>query len=268
MTNEEYVEEIKTGRKDLIIELWDQIRPFVFKKAAERARNLRREFEIDDMMQEAFLIMPAAIDYFNKEKGSSFVSIFSSYFLPKAFAVALYGKRIRFDSCDPIHSARSLDEPFSSDPEDGDGLSLLDVLQDPEAETPFRKIEDDDNLRSIRRFLRAGIDQLPPQHRDLLYAVYHDGLSISAAYRQQICGDRSLARYGQIHREALKQLRTWVKGKGKIEAEHLGLYDIIGSTAYFGTYQNFRYTGCSSVERAALKREDFVSRCSRQITPG
>ena len=261
MTNEEIVEQIKSSgdlslSNPLMLTLWDGVKRLVIAKAYNRASFLDSLTDIDDLISEAFMYLPKAVEYFDPSAGTSFASVFARYFVPSAFHAALYGGRYASQRRDPTKHCIYLDAPLSG--YEDEGLTLADTLSDSSAEDDFLLIESDSFAADVSRFLQRGIDKLPENHRIIIQAVYHDRLSISEAYRRKLCGELSCQRYTQLHKEALRILKRWITGPARSEARKIGLLnsDPVPSSQYYaGGLHEFKRSFTSTVEKIAIRHE-------------
>lgn len=255
MTAEEIVLSIKQTKQpspELFLQLWDSVLSFVHQKAVARAGPLQRLDDVDDLIQEAWLILGNAVDYYDPSKEKNFLSVLNSYFLPTAFSIALYGKRGTYATKDPSYHAYSLDATLA----DTD-LCQLDILEDPQAEDMFIAIDDESFWSDFRKFLRDALTHLPEKQSLLLKSMYlceNGARSITECWQQKILGDMSRDGYYSIHKNALKSLRKYICGKGKSEADRMGIFDTVRSSDYYaGGLARFKNTHISPVEKIAMK---------------
>ena len=271
MTNEELVTRIQqandeTETENLYLELWQGVYGIVFLKAAAKVRSNDRQYDIDDMLQESFLALPAAAQQYDPALGVPFASYFARFFLPPAFDAALYGSRSTPARMDPLNNAQSLDAPLQL--QHDTGSTLLETIIDPEAETPYLVIDDDLFWIDVARFIDKGIDRLPEGQRQILRFMYTNDASCTEAYRQRVAGNKSRSRYGQLYRDGLRNLNRWIRNTARNEAESIGIFDVVTSKYYAGSLGNFRNHGfTSNVETIALDNAAVYERTEglRQI---
>ncbi len=271
MTNEELAAQIQqnndeTKTESLYLELWQGVYGITFLKAAAKARSTDRQSDIDDMLQESFLALPAAVQQYDSTLGVPFVSYFARFFLPSAFAAALYGSASTPARMDPLNNAQSLDVPLQL--QHDTGSTLLETIIDPEAETPYLVIDDDLFWTDVARFIDKGIDRLPEGQRQILKFMHTNDASCTEAYRQRAAGNKSRSRYGQLYRDGLRNLSRWIRNTARNEAESIGIFDIVTSKYYAGSLGNFRNHGfTSNVETIALDNAAVYERTEglRQI---
>lgn len=83
MTNEELVEKIQQGERDLLPQLWEQVERYVYKRAKRWAAAVEN-VEIEDLVQSGYLALDAAVNSFDPEKETSFITFFT-YSLKRQF---------------------------------------------------------------------------------------------------------------------------------------------------------------------------------------
>lgn len=258
---------IKTGHADLYLDLWRSVESSVKMKAIEFASKTGQQDSIDDMLQEAYLVLPDAVEYYDGEQDhKSFSGVLCDWFLPKAFNQACYGGSTKTAFKEPLNSYISLDVPYSTD--DDFDLTLLDLLVDERAEEYYRSIEDISFWESVGRLLRKGIHALPNRdQRDLLLWMLENDESVSDAHRQNIIGEKCRSWYGQVYKDGCRNLRRWIRNKGRDDARKTGIDDFIGTSVFYAGsvdyYRSHNYTSCT--EAAALKMADDKER-SRSLT--
>ena len=257
MTNEELAARIQftndgADTDALLLELWQGVQGITFLKAAARASAVSRLHDIDDMLQEAYLILPEAVQYFDPTAGASFHTIYCTYFLPRAFDIALYGSRRRQSICDPLNVAQSLEAPLQVQT-DEHSSTLLDTLIDENAETPYTAVDDISFWSNVSRFIDKGIDRLPDGQRQILRFIYENDSTTSEAHRCQVAGPRSRSRYGQLYRDGIRNLRHWIQHTAKDDAERIGI-DTVTTRHYRSGLQSFKNHGFTScTEMIALE---------------
>lgn len=252
MNNEELAKLISGGRVDLVEELWNNIKRFVKLKAIDYGRP---EF-IDDMTQEAFITMIEAIEKYNSDSGSGFLHYYASYFMPKAFKVAIYGSRSKGAEERPTVNHASLDALV----EDGGDTSLLEMLEDPEGEESYRNIEEADYWRSIGEVLQRGIDSIKNDGiRNIIEFQYHHHTTLKECSR--IVG----ISYGVCtskYRRGLHMLRRYIDTLPREVKGKTGLSDCLGSYTYYAggvqAWKNRAFT--SATEWTALENIEQQNR--------
>lgn len=182
--------EYQRGSKDILPDLWRQVRGFAVKRAIQKMRNYRlsnedRAVDVDDLIQEAYFAMVRAAETYDPEKDSSFLNWWNFY-MKTAFNSAL-NVRTEKGRKSICHRCRSLDTPLA----ESDGDTLASVIQSDagELEDADRRIWRDE----LRRTLTSMLRQLPDQWREILYKRYFEGKTLqeiaaeNGASHQCIC---------------------------------------------------------------------------------
>ena len=166
MTNEEIVLEIQRGRSDLVSELWERVSRLAFRMMlAYRQYAERRGVEWEDLQQEAFLAVVAAVDNFDPERGK-----FSTFlkFAVQRQAAAACGYRSKHGQHEPLNYAASLDAALAAD--DEGSATLADLIPDPAAERVLTGVLDKTALSPLAEAVQA----LPDAQRAAIIARYYD----------------------------------------------------------------------------------------------
>lgn len=185
MTNEELAGLARNGDESALLELWKQVRRLAWKfiprwTATARLAGLKPA----DMEQIAFLGLLKAVQRFDSAAGFRFSTVFVRI-MQNEFTAAT--GRTERQQADPLRYAVSLDVPASPDaPED---LTLGDLIEDPQAEEPFRHVE---AFGDLEPFLVA----LPENQQAALYRRFWleadaDPKAVNAALRNLRHPDRS-----------------------------------------------------------------------------
>lgn len=253
-STEEIVAKIKEGHTECYRELWLNLEKLIRRKARYFAEQTETEGFIDDMMQEAFLVLPSAVEYYDEKNEKSFAGVLSGWFLPKAFKTACYGGVSEAAFKKPLNNAISIYTPILKT--DVDEITILDTLIDADSQTGFEGMEDQDFWLSIGQYLRKGIGLLhKPDQRTLLLWLLESNDTISEAHRQQVIGNKSRSWYREVFRKGCLNLGMWMKGKGRAEAIKTGLDDYIGTSGFYaGGLSAFReHNFTSNVEMIVLR---------------
>lgn len=255
MTNEELAVKVKHGQREYLINLWEGVQRFT----ELQAKKYQRPDLVEDMMQEAFLVLQEAADGFDPAAGKSFIGWYIEYYAPKAFRIALYGSRSRVAEKDPINAAVSLDQPLYTNGWDDREISLVDQLLDPEAESYYRHIEDLDYWRDIGELIQAGIDRIAnPGTRQALQFHYEYDATLRAG------SDQAGVKYSTWtcwYKSGLQQLRKYLLGLDRKTKRRAGLDDYLESCGYATgrcAYERNGFT--SSTEKLALKHIEMLER--------
>ena len=203
MTNEELARQIQQGERDLILQLWEQVRRYAHDRAYKwfRATNGRGGQTVQDLEQEAFLALLEALEGWSEEAGP-FLPWYSLR-LKSAFTVAT-GQRTQRDRLDPLQDCLSLDAPLTD--REGNPFTLEDTIPDQRAEDDLNTVEERDQKAAIRRVL----DILRvEQRRVILLRYYHDMTREQTAQRLHLTRTRAAA----IEAKALRLLRHPVNSR-------------------------------------------------------
>lgn len=246
MDNENFAQLIKDGHTEYSEQLWENIKQFVKLKAVSYGRPEC----VEDMLQEAFIYMLKAVDSYNPDAGSTFLSYFAHFHMPSAFKAAIYGGRSDKVVKDPLNVAISLDVPVS---DDEGSPTLLEQLIDINSETYYRRIEDADYWRNVRETLRKGIERIDrPEVREVMQ--YHLDYDATIKAGSEAMGV-PYSRYIGLYRYGLRYLRRFLISRSESEKLKTGLADYLGSCRYYATglqaYRNNIFT--SAVEKIALE---------------
>lgn len=158
----------KTGDEGAILELWQRFSRIVSVRAAAYAREYPGGFDAEDLRQEAFFGLLAAVRTFRPELGFKFSTHFRQY-LRLSFQIAAR-RRTEKQRRDPLNAAISLDVPLPGT--DGGEIDLADVLPDP-GELPEDSSERDCAFDGLRRAL----DSLPEKERRTVWLRFGHGLT-------------------------------------------------------------------------------------------
>lgn len=245
MSNEELAARIQAGERELIPELWEQVRRFVWQQAQRRyvLTDGYGGVEVEDLAQSGFLAVLEAVEDFKPEGDYKFLT-YLGYRLKNAFAEAGgYRKRKR----DPLNNCTSLDTPLD-DSQDSD--TLLDLQADPAnyMEDAERRIW----LEQLLAALERPLADLTDEQRETLHRRYWlnqtlEGSAAASGVDKEIVIKRE--------RTALKQIRKRKHqyGLDQFVEERTPYYTHVGVSAFNATHT-------SAVELAVLKREQLANR--------
>lgn len=171
MSNEELAQAIKTGERDKLLTLWEQVRRFAYQQARRWAAAGRGGITVEDLVQEGFLAMLDALERWRPEAGT-FLSMYSMR-LKAAFTLAI-GQRTQRDRLDPLQYCLSLETPLTDD--DTDLFTLADVLPDPRAAAAVTAIEERELATRRRKAVQEALDTLPADQRQAVILRYWQGV--------------------------------------------------------------------------------------------
>lgn len=255
MTNEELVARIQGGETELMLQLWDQVKPFIYWMARQRIilTSGLGGVEIADLVQAGYLALVDAVERFNPD-GGSFISLLSLT-LRTAFSDAS-GTRTRRQALDPINHAVSLDEPVN---DDGD-VYLVDTIQDDRND-----YEDADQwiwLDQLHVALDAAMKALPADQDATIRRRYYDGETL-----REIAADDgvSIERVRQRERQGLKTMKAQKHRTGLAQfiEEHRRELDSLTPWYMNVGVNTFNRTHSSAVEKLVLLRDDEAQRAYR-----
>ena len=188
---------IQAGERERLMELWDQVRRLVWQQARRWAAGGRGGVEAEDLQQAGFIAVLRAADSFDSSKGAKFTTALD-YYMRQEFTAAV-GQRTQRDRLDPLRSAVSLDAPLTDD--EGDPLSLADLLPDPNAEADIEEVDEVDRAERLRAVLEDMISELEPDQRAAIRRRYYATESQTPPTGPEAARDRA------AHNAALRQLR-------------------------------------------------------------
>lgn len=247
MTNEELALAIQAGQKDLMAELWIQVRKFICMLAGRYFETVKyRGIEVDDLIQAGALALFDAVDKYDPEKGS-----FLSYLAPHLhrWFRETAGLRTERIARDPIMSLISLDDPLES------GGTLADLQADPHSD-----IEDAEArlyTEQLRACLDAAMKELRPEDAEAIRLRYYDGLTLKQA------GERK-----GVTQDAIRQREQRGLRKLRDRARRTGLQNYVEIRTPYFRRTPFSYTHTSSVEWLAIYREELRERYGGAEAPG
>lgn len=192
-TNEELAMAIKTGERDKLLPLWDQVRRFAYQQARRWAAAGRGGITVEDLQQESFLALLDALERWRPDAGP-FLSMYALR-LKAAFTLAT-GQRTKRDRLDPLQDSTSLDAPLTDS--EGDPLFLADVLPDQRAEAAVEAVVERDAAAQRNEAIRQALDALPADQRRAVVLRYWWGERVDA----------------KAHNKALRALRRPAVSRG------------------------------------------------------
>ena len=181
---------VKSGRADTMT-LWEAVQRFTHERAYrwERALGSRCGVTVDDLTQTGFLALLDTLETWKPEAGA-FLTWYGLR-LKSAFSEAT-GQRT--SKCDPLQTCVSLDTPI----EEGDALTLADVLPDPAAEQAIEDIAERARRQRLYGALHQALQTLPETQRRAVVGRYLYGMKTDT--RACGAGLKSL-RHPRISRE-------------------------------------------------------------------
>lgn len=202
MTNEELATQIKSGKTELLPELWNQVERLVSWKAnkvmeAVEARQGYRSFDFDDLYNSGYIAMVNAISTYNPENGS--FSNWLMFYIRREFQ-NVTGYRNGKSKSDAMNEAISVDTPVPGT--EGD-LTIGDMLESD------IDIEEDvvNNIerQELHNNLETALKSLPDIQEKAIRLRYYAGKTLEQTGAE--LGFTS-SRAGQIIRKALRTLHS------------------------------------------------------------
>ncbi len=200
MSIEIIVSKIKGGDKKLIGELWTKVEKFAYKQAniffntyTDRCQSVG--LELDDLYQESFFAVHKAIEKYNPDKGTAFLTCFGYYLKAQFFDSAkMHSTGWRNNS---VYYAESLDAPaYKSSTE-----TKLDLLSDDEnTETTIVDRLYTENLSSI---MNLEISKIRVTWQGVIKEIYYNDVKAIDLAKQKGVSRGVICKQ---HRAALKAL--------------------------------------------------------------
>ena len=176
-TNEELVGMIKSGERERLTQLWDQVQAFVRSEAARWVRawkQNRPDLEFDDLYQCGYIALCGAVETYKTDQGMSFIG-WLAFYLKTAFAQEI-GCRTSRQQRERQTLVLSLDAPVSADTEE---ITLGDAVADPEDQ--YADVEMDLYHEQLKAIMGEAVSRLPPNEREAIRLRYYDELTIADA---------------------------------------------------------------------------------------
>ena len=203
MINEELARRIQQGERDLILQLWAQVRRYAHDRTYKwyRATGGRGGVTLDDLEQESIVALLEALEGWD-EKAGKFLTWYDLRL--KAAFTAATAQRTQRDRKDPLQDCLSLDAPLTD--REGDPFTLEDTIPDQRAEEDLETVEEREKQAAIRRVL----DSLQTEQRQVILLRYFYGLTREqTAQRLHLTRTRAAA----IEAKALRLLRHPVNSR-------------------------------------------------------
>lgn len=246
MSNEELVLKIQAGETDLIPVLWKQVERLIKLLAykfytANTERCASVGVGLDDLFQQGYFALLSAINAYDVSKEFSF-NTYLSFHAKKEFS---FIAKMRSTGWQNKKEPISLDA-IAHENKDGDGVSILDMISDPDAEKDMENVIDKEYTERLHNDLMEAMESLTEQQRKVIIQVYFKGaVSYSAAAKFLNMHGETLHR---LHDSALKKLAR----DEKIKAYKNDIIDRYGRGYGFERWKNL---GMSPQERAILELE-------------
>ncbi len=255
MQNEELATRIQAGERDLIPQLWEQVRGLILmlllrlmNKAENRARAAERGVDMEDLEQEGYFALLDAVQAYTDKDGYKF-SAYLKYPIMNRFFNAV-GLRTNKQRSDPLSRSSSLNEPAGGEDE---STERIDFIEDPAAAAQLEEVTERIQGEQLHAVLDDCMHQLTSNQERVLRGRYYENLSL--ADLSKIC-DLSRERIRQVEQKALRRLRCG-EARRRLEAFR---EDIITCHTFYGSLTSFRDSGASSVERTVEKLDELEAR--------
>lgn len=249
-TNEELVQRIRSGQREDIAQLWEQVENFIIYLADRYLWNYPPECRQlhGDMVNQSYFYFLNAIEGYQPDKGKFTTHL--AYYVKNAFQEVLRGRTSRTKN-EPLNSAVSLDKPI----DETEGLTLVDMLIDTQSEAYYRHLEDTDLWQSVHIILEQGIDKLPEDCRDFFHVMLERGTGVADTLRIMRIEPEEKSWYTAQYRKGLRRLYQHIKVYlARQKGKDIALEECVYYYSGFSAWVNHGYTSC--VERAVMKRND------------
>ena len=166
---------VQAGQADRM-ELWEAVRRFAYDRAYRWCRAMEGcgGMVLEDYIQVAFLALLDALESWDPAAGA-FLTWYGLK-LKGAFTEAVR-MRTQRDKRDPIHHALSLDAPLT-DSENGEDLTLADVIEDPYAAAEVEAVAELDYQQRRKQALATAHDGLTEDQRRAVVLRHCHGLTL------------------------------------------------------------------------------------------
>lgn len=232
-SNEALASRSKHGDQAATTKLWWNLQGFIDMKVSQFMRYVH-DPAIDrcDLKQSSYFALLRAIDYFDPKEKYRFTTYFSKT-LQKEFNITAGFTRQQ-------HTIVSLDAEVQASG-DGEGLSLLEVLEDEAAQIPLCSIFVYDWQRESLRLILEAMELLSPQEQQFIWSMYFEGFSQDKAGR--IAGYSCRQSSSAAHARIMQRLRHCSKTRQ--------LRDLLDCCESYGYDSNLIYH--APAEMAALQ---------------
>lgn len=172
-SNEEYAVMIQQGKTSYKPVLWHNVEKFLYMLSFRYyARNtnwcLRHGLDADDLKQQSYIAFERSFKGYDVKRGLYIT------WLGFMFKVAA---RELIRPGDVLNNENTLSIDSTPESESGDYTPLAERVPDQSAAEPFERISAD----GVRETVRAAVDTLPEQQRDIITHVYFKGGTLRAA---------------------------------------------------------------------------------------
>lgn len=249
MTNEELAVKARQGDQDAALQLWEQIRRFVWTMARRRlpGDGSTNRVDMDDLMQSGYLGMAAAVQSFDPDSGFSFISCLKNH-VRTAFAEVLGTRGTRRDA---LLRAVSMDAPAGSGDSE-DSFTISDTLADPASEEALDEAIDRIGQDQAFHTVMQCVAKLDPRESDTIRTLYVDGLTPREAAEAAGIAPESMWRRRKKAIQKLRQFKEVQKlGRELYADSRTNFYRHVG-------VRSFQSAGASAVELLVEKRDRLL----------
>lgn len=244
--NEQLAKEIKAGNENLIPELWDATRLFIFHQLNHIVKRNQSNQDLmisagitkEDLYQEAFFILLEAVNAFNPAGGYSFLS--SLEFAAQNHFFALVGMRTAKGRNDPLNNSDRFERQLASEDEE---ICLGDTIPDPDAENALDAVIEREYQRQCRVDIDKALKYLTDTEKRIIIERYYKNKRLPALQKEYGIPTEKINQY---HKSALRKLRSRYELRKWRD-------DIIDRSYALGGVGFFKETGHSSVEWAVSR---------------
>ena len=225
MSSDELAVLIKSGNEEFIPLLWDKIKKYAYMLSGKDYERKQERYnnagiELWDIKQTAYIAYTEAIKGYDSTKGS--FTTYYTYQFKSAVQSLLRGNKA-------LNNSTSLDE--LRDNQDGEEMSLYEVIEDSSAQNDFEYFETNDHNIYISRTLSYCIALLPPVPRLVIKGYYFDNKTLKELAAEL---EESVQSISRAKSKAINQLRN----NPKIKA----LYNEYRSASKLRTLTRFEYS--------------------------
>lgn len=249
MSNEELAVLVKQGDDSACELLWCAVKGLIYTKAYQyinqnKERCAARGVCSDDLVQEGYFALLDAADAYEQEKGYQFNSFLSYPLLNRWNQLA--GFRTAAGRKDLLSVSMRLDTPT----EDGKE-TRANLIKDTTADMDFEQAEERIYTEQLHGALESYMSEyLDEREADVIRRRYYSDETLNAAASSL---GISFQRVKQLEYSAMRKLKH---PSARYKLAVFYCYD----GAYHGSFTSFRYTGASSTELVAEKRERLQKR--------
>jgi len=245
MTNEELAIKIKQGSIDLLPQLWEQIKLFIY-RYSYRYFTLygdsctKAGADVDDLMQEGYFALLDAVQAYKPESEYKFLT-FIGYPLKNHFN-ALVGFRGASGRNSLLNNSMSLDKPLDGTQD----ILLGHSVPDAKAECEMDSVVAADYQDRLCNDLQGCIDDLPPDQQEIIKKKYYHGSALTEVALQT---RKNYSMVKTLEQKALYKLRR--DKRLRVYKEEMMV------KAYRSSFSSWVNTRTSSTERTAMMLCDF-----------